>query len=101
MTVQWHCHLVSLNSINGILTVVTLSKNSIRIPYESKEQSKLKQILTVRYSTPQYNLVIARKTDKIHTLARLSISHNFGFSPYWTLPLPRSEWLDPPLVPLD
>ena len=68
------------NSINGILTIVTLSKNSICIPCESREQPNWPSS-PVCYSTLQYYPVIARNPVKIRTHARQiycrSVSHNY------------------------
>ena len=57
---------------HGILTIVTLSKNSIPTPCSSEEQLRLDQIswllyIAYAYSTSQLHLVTRRNTDKICT----------------------------------
>ena len=64
--------LAELNSINGILTIVTLSKNSIRVLCESREQPNLDKVLRFPFQLYSIIPVIARNTNK-STLATANL----------------------------
>ena len=98
------CH--AANSINGILTIVTLSKNSIRNGMNTRSH-----LISTKSAGSLFNSIVlssVRNTEKIHTLVHqiycLNESHNpvgdVNIFQNGQFPLISSEWFDTPTAML-